>query len=104
MYSQSFTNKSIYKAKKINILKVYYRDKLLWSFTILNHLEMIFFFFNVKFKNHKIIHRQLDIVLPSRYVTISLIQICKKKFKNEKKKKKNQYDKVLSYNHNWIEG
>ena len=40
-----------------------------------------YFFFYVKFKNHKIIHRQLDIVLPCRYVTISLIQICKKKKK-----------------------
>ena len=46
-----------------------------------------FFFFYVKFKNHKIIHRQLDIVLPSRYVTISLIQICKKNLKIKKKKK-----------------
>ena len=42
-----------------------------------------FFFFNLKFKNHKIIHRQLDIVLPCRYVTISLIQICQK-IKNKK--------------------
>ena len=41
------------------------------------------FFFYVKFKNHKIIHRQLDIVLPCRYVTISLIQICKKKKEKE---------------------
>ena len=45
------------------------------------------FFFYVKFKNHKIIHRQLDIVLPCRYVTISLIQIYKK-IKLKKKKKK----------------
>ena len=45
-----------------------------------------FFFFYVKFKNHKIIHRQLDIVLPSRYVTISLIQICKKKKKTSRTK------------------
>ena len=52
-----------------------------------------FFFFYIKFKNHKIIHRQLDIVLPCRYLTISLIQICQKK-------KKKQQDEVLSYNHN----
>ena len=39
------------------------------------------FFFYIKFKNHKIIHRQLDIVLPCKYVTISLIQIYEKKRK-----------------------
>ena len=58
-----------------------------------------FFFFTLNLKNIKLYIDILDIVLPCGYLTISLIQIC-----NQKKKKKNQQYKVLSYNHNWIEG
>ena len=56
-----------------------------------------FFFFTLNLKIIELYIDKLDIVLPCRYLTISLIRICKKK----KFKKK---DKVLSYNHNWIEG
>ena len=44
-----------------------------------------FFFFTLNLKNRKLYIDILDIVLPWGYLTISLIQICKKK-----KKKKGQ--------------